>query len=240
MVAPAEVPTQLRALLPLASREDAPLIVDWMATHCRAEEALIWMRNQDEAWQDDPGIGLARARCLAALGEWTHLRDDQRDSLWPGHESTRLRLLAEASWRLGNEGDAKSAWRRAVAACADLGDFTELAKTAAAAPQRDAFQTEVWLALANRYPNQQWPLRRLLRADLADGDMVMAEQVAGRLAQLAPDEAPISAARDLLCLLQGHAVTQAAADLAHLDAVAPGDPTVATGCGLCALSGRSL
>ena len=101
MVAPAEVPTQLRALLPLASREDAPLIVDWMATHGRAEEALIWMRNQDEAWQDDPGIGLARARCLSALGEWTHLRDDQRDSLWPGHESTRLRLLAEASVAAG-------------------------------------------------------------------------------------------------------------------------------------------
>jgi tetratricopeptide (TPR) repeat protein len=223
-----EIEPELQNLLAAASRENAPQVIDWMAVHGRAEAALIWIRSRDESWQEDPGVGVSRAHCLAALGEWTHLRDDQRDSLWPEHESTRLMLLAEASWQLGDESDAKSAWHRAVAACADLKDFTELADSAVTAPESSAFQTEVWLALANRIPGQEWPLRRLLHEELTVGDLVMAHQVANRLALLAPDDALINATRDLLCLLRGEDTARAAADLVRLDALTPGDPAVAT------------
>ena len=225
---PAQVEATLQDLLGAAALADAPAVLDWMTAHDRAEEALIWIRQQDEAWQDDAGIGGARAHCLIALGEWTHLRDDQRDSIWPGRESSRLMLLAEASRRLGQDGDARSAWKSAVAACGDLPDFTELAGAAAGFADGGEARAQVWLALANRFPGQQWPLRELLRYEMARGDFVLAQELAEHLALLAPNDAPVNATRDLLCLLRGTATRQASADLAKLDGTTPDDPTVAT------------
>jgi hypothetical protein len=62
-----EVDSQLAALLRAASRDDAAQALDWMAAHDRAKSALNWMEHQNKSWRDDPVIGPARARCLAAL-----------------------------------------------------------------------------------------------------------------------------------------------------------------------------
>ena len=115
---------------------------------------MIWIRTQNEAWQDDPDIGLARATCLESLGEWEHLWDDQRDSFWPGRESARLMVLARASLALKREDDARAAWSRAVAACERPEDFSALVQAAAAFPDADEARAAVWLALAQRCPGR--------------------------------------------------------------------------------------
>ncbi len=218
----------LPGLLRCASPSEAARVLVWMTQHGRAEEALIWIRRRDESWQEQPDIGLARAGCLEALGEWEHLRDDQRDSRWPGREPARLHVLARASLALGLTDDARAAWKSAVAACSTPADFAALVEAAGVFPDADEARAEVWRAMSDRYPGQQWPLRSLLRYDLQSGDLVAAQNVAARLAAVLPGNAAIGATRDLLCLLRGVEVPQVEADLVVLRARQSDDPTVAT------------
>jgi DNA-binding SARP family transcriptional activator len=221
----------LAVLLRTPRPADAALVLDWMTAHARTETALIWIRHQNESWQDDAAIGAARARCLAALGDWETLRDDQRDSVWPGHESERLMLLARASLELGNEGDARAAWQQAIAACAQPGDFAQLAHAADSFRGPDGWseeKAEVWTALANRFPGQEWPLRALLAYQLGRGDLAAAQSVAAQMAALTPDDPSPRANFDLIRLLRGDGADQAAADLQELVRAAPENPDVVT------------
>jgi Flp pilus assembly protein TadD len=224
----ASVDATLESLLGTRSPAGAACVLDWMTAHGGAERALIWIREQDETWQDDPDIGLARAGCLEALGDWDHLRDDQLDSRWPGREPARLMVLAQASRALGQMDDARAAWHEAVATCAQPADYLALAQAAADFHDGGEARAEVWIALANRYPGQEWPLRSLLGYELRRGDLVAAQGVAERISGLAPGDLAIDATRDLLQLERRSEMPQAESDLARLETRAPGDPTVAT------------
>ena len=174
----------------MASRTDAAQVLDWMTAHGRAESALIWIRRQNEACRTIRPSVRRRARCLAALDDWAHLRDDQRASVWPGHESARLMWLARASLELGSRSDACAAWHQAVAACVEPADFAQLEEAVASFPASTDWgeeKAEVWTALANRFPSQEWPLHALLAYQLGRGDLAAAQAVAERLAELTPD-----------------------------------------------------
>ena len=62
------VEEMLAALLHTGSPSAAARVLDWMTAHGRAEEALIWIRREDEVWQDDPAIGAVRAALPGGAG----------------------------------------------------------------------------------------------------------------------------------------------------------------------------
>jgi hypothetical protein len=226
-----DLDSQLAALLGTSSRGDAAQVLDWMTTHGRAEQALAWMDGREKSRRDDSAIGAARARCLATLGDWVRLRDDLRDCAWPGRESARMMWLARTSLELGNGSDALSAWHRAIAACVTSADFTELAQAADAFPDpdnREAEKAEMWTALANRFPDMEWPLRALLADDLRRGDLVAAQTISERLAALEPGDASVAANADLIGLLRDGVTARTAVDLQRLEQADPENPDVAT------------
>jgi predicted Zn-dependent protease len=227
----AQVDSSLSALLKAPSPAEAAQVLDWMTAHSRAEPALIWIRSQEESWQDDPVVGAARAHCLAMLGDWEHLRDDQLAGSWPGHESARLMWLARTSLELGNVSDARAAWNQAIAACATPADFTALLDAVDSFPatsDRDEEKAEVWMALANRFPGQVWPLRALLAYQMGRGDLVASQTLAARLVALAPGDATLAANADLIFLLREGDNASIAADLKRLVEAVPENPAVAT------------
>jgi tetratricopeptide (TPR) repeat protein len=228
---PGAVEDRLASLLRTQDCGEMAAVLTWMTAHGRAEEALLWIRHQTEEVQDDPAIGTARAGCLTALGDWEHLRDDQRDSSWPGHEPERLTILAQACLVLKEESDARSAWNQAIEACRDTDDFVALLRATDRLAAPDGWGDEkaaVWMALARQYPDQQWPLRALLAYQLGRGDLLQVLALYTRLAAIAPDDLSLAANRDLVCLLRGTGMEKASADLQRLDERAPGNPTVAT------------
>ena len=226
-----QIEARLASLLRAASPVEAAKVLDWMTVHDRAEPALIWIRSQDEAWQDDPVIADARARCLAALGDWAHLRDDQLDSTWPGHESSRWVWLARAELELGNVTDARAAWNEAIAACAAPADFTALLTAVNSFPStsdREEERAAVWTALADRFPGQEWPLRALLAYQMERGDLVASQALAQRLVALAPGDMTLAGNADLILLLREGEAASVTADLQRLAQAAPENPAVAT------------
>jgi hypothetical protein len=228
---PEAVENRLASLLRTRDSGEMAAGLTWMTAHGRAEEALLWIRHQTEEVQDDPPIGTARAGCLAALGDWEHLRDDQRDSNWPGHEPERLTILAQACLALKEESDARSAWNQAIEACRDTDDFVALLRATDRLAAPDGWGDEkaaVWMALARQYPDQQWPLRALLAYQLGRDDLLQVQMLYARLAAIAPDDLSLAANRDLVCLLRGTGMEKASTDLQRLDDRAPGNPTVAT------------
>jgi Flp pilus assembly protein TadD len=222
---------RLNVLLQDGEADNRAAVIDWMAAHGRARAALDWLRGHGGDLPRAPALAKARANCLAVLGAWAELRDEQRAAVWPGHEPERLAILVRADLALKQPGDAREAWNEAVAACREGSDYLGLLRDAEKFDAPDGWAEEkaqVWAALARQYPDQQWPLRALLAYELGRDDLLQVEAIYGRLAALDADDPAPAANRDLIGLLRGEESSRATADLQRLESSTPDNPIVAT------------
>ena len=228
-----------RALGELMSkgREPSKIVatVDWLIAHRAAEMALIWIREEPEEIQDDPGIGGARARCLATLGLWEHLRDIQQADFWPGHEPARLMYLSDALAHLGDEAGARSAWARAVFSCQSYGDFVGLKNQSEVRLKdlsRDSFwsdaRTLILTHMVAAYPGEMDLARAFLEDAERRRDSVRVEYAWQRLASMDPGDIEAAAQWNRLSLLRGVRIFEAIRAITQLRRDNPGNASVLT------------
>jgi predicted Zn-dependent protease len=234
-LSPPACEAELNRLMTTSGPAEIVPVAAWMIGHARAEAALIWIRRQPEEIQDDPAIGIARAEALSALGLWEHLRDDQANDTWPGHEPERLMYLARACVELRAQSDGRAAWQAAVLACEDERDCLALLNyLARVKPEggvwdwREEARAEVWTRLLAQYPDRPWAVRALIGYETARNDSAVVEHLDAELAGLEPVNPQAAANYARVCLLRGSRVEQASASLRSLFAENPADPAVAT------------
>ena len=227
-----ELEAQLKALYAVTEPEEVAALAGWLRAHGRALDALIWLRTQPLDFQDRPDIGAARAECLAALGEWDHLRDDQAGDNWPGHEPQRLLYLARACAESGADPDARAAWTQALLACRAYSDYTGLLdyldRSRLDSPLWNDARVETWEQIANRFPGETWVMRLLLRDSLARCDSARAQDCYFCLAAFDATDIDSAANGALLGLLRHSRAEESSALLKRLLAQYPNQPAVIT------------
>jgi len=160
-----ELPARIEQAQQLAS-SNAPqvaLMAVWLNTHRRAPEALAWLKTLPAKTRDTLPVPQAEAECFVAARDWEGLLSRLDAQRWDELEFLRLAFVARAHREQGRRGIADSCWRRAMNATAARTEYAaQLMQLSAEWGWQGEAEDLSWV-VAQRAPQETWPLQALLR-----------------------------------------------------------------------------
>lgn len=92
------------------------VILHWMETHGRAEEAISWAASLKPELTGDANVAVTLAECLDSAKKWEGLKAHTATGNWKDKEYLRLAYSSRAYRELGDLGNANTRWTAAALA----------------------------------------------------------------------------------------------------------------------------
>jgi predicted Zn-dependent protease len=191
----------LERVKPFAARNaaDVAALIDWMNQNGLAADVVKWIDKLPPAELSSPAVSAAVADAYATVKNWSRLKRFTRTGSWGDAEYLRFAFQAIAVQRLrsGSDSSATSEFNKLWQSAYDLSENDSqrqltLARLATKW-QLDSEAEQLWLAIEKNPATRREAFNNLRRIYRDDGDTRRLYEVLGRLHDISPDEAPITA-----------------------------------------------
>jgi hypothetical protein len=191
----------LERVKPFAARNaaDVAALIDWMNQNGLAADVVKWIDKLPPAELSSPAVSAAVADAYATVKNWSRLKRFTRTGSWGDAEYLRFAFQAIAVQRLrsGSDSSATSEFKKVWQSAYDLSENDSqrqltLARLATKW-QLDSEAEQLWLAIEKNPATRREAFNNLRRIYRDDGDTRRLYEVLGRLHEISPDEAPITA-----------------------------------------------